>query len=111
MNARQLIAIGVGCLLLGGICFLFFPIPRVSLDKVRAEILSEVPPGTKKEAVLAFLDGRHIEHSTISGGTMDAIIRDTCVAYILECSIQMKFSFDKDGVLLQTRVETIYSGL
>jgi hypothetical protein len=71
-----------------------------------AEVNSNLPFGTSQKDVIAFLDKQHIEHSKYNQKQREisAIVRNTCWNLILECSIDMTFTFNDDGQLLNSGV-------
>ncbi|MGA9852662.1 MAG: hypothetical protein WBR15_06995 [Gammaproteobacteria bacterium] len=87
--------------------------PGVTVDKMKVELNSNLPVGTPKDKVIAFLDNHHIERSEYSMNDHDigAIIRNTCWSGLLECDIEMKFTFDSNGMLVRTTVAEGLTGL
>lgn len=79
----------------------------VSPKTMKVAVDSELPIGTDKSKVIAFLDARRIEHSgdKAGDGKIYAVVRDACLAAVLECTIDMTFSFDANGKLANASVK------
>lgn len=71
-----------------------------------AEVNSKLPFGASQKEVIDFLDNNHIEHSEYERDQriISAIVRNTCWNLILECSIDMTFTFNDDGQLINSKV-------
>lgn len=87
--------------------------PDATVDDMRSLIQSELLANTNSVEVIEFLDKRNIEHSDLKEGEriIYAIIREACVSFLLECSIDMKFHFDEKGNLASYSVEEGLTGL
>jgi hypothetical protein len=69
--------------------------------------------GSSYDSVAGYLDSAGIEHSqlVVNDQKIYAIVRDTCWAALLQCSIDMEFSFDDHRHLSRVSVKEGLTGL
>jgi hypothetical protein len=110
----------------GGLWYLFFVAPGrgMTVSKVEAMIAADLPPGTTRKQVEAWLDAQGIDHSYSAGGvddwegyqsvmsmagvnqqnlggTVRATVRKANVDLILPGEINVYFFFDKQDRLVR----------
>ena len=80
--------------------------PKVSVGALDQLITRELPVGSNKSQVLAFLDSRNLEHSDDGGeGKVYANIRYAASwPPFTEKTIHMEFQFDASGRLVSHRI-------
>jgi len=102
---------------------LLLPLRKVTVGEVRNDIHENLPPGSSKAEIVAFLEARDIGYSDpvprrdlgeIAGGdipedalVMAAIIRDTSYPYRLQTNIKIYFILDESGSLMAFQVEEL----
>jgi hypothetical protein len=113
LAVAAVIAVGVG--LLGGL-HLWWYLHRTTVAEVETMISQNLSPGASSEEVIAFLDSKGIDHSSVRRAEYDsvvldagfdpdtkiigAIIRDTSRTFVSTSDIQIYFILD-DGYRLQ----------
>lgn len=106
----------VALMVLAGLTATFTPI-RIhrgpSVNAWASKLHKDLPLGSSYESVAAYLTSAQIEHSTLveKDRKVYAIIRDTCWAALLQCSIDMEFSFDDHNRLSDISVKEGLTGL
>ncbi len=85
----------------------------ISPKAMRMFLGSNLPPGTPISKVIAFLDAHNIEHSqpSVQSHDIGAIRRNTCWAVLVECDIEITFTFDNSNRLQSTSVTEGFTGL
>jgi hypothetical protein len=90
---------------------------RISVEDVKKELRREIPPGTKRSEVAAYLDAKAIPHSHDGASEADeyqetevALIRNSSNSFLIRGDIQIRFRFDESDKLTDYSVQEIFTG-
>ena len=71
-----------------------------------------LPPGSTADEVIAYLKQQNIEASDYENKApqLTAIVRDVKKNLIIQTALQLQFTFDEDKSLLDTSINTVFTG-
>jgi hypothetical protein len=111
---RKIALILFGLLAAGGILLLLGAMvwyaQRPSKESVEQMVQKEIPIGSSRQEVEAFLKQNNIEHSWIEDDLVFyAIIRNTCIAFPYTQNISMRFYMDDEQKLREVEIWYSYN--
>ena len=79
------------------------------LEEIRADVARELPPGSSKAQVLAFLTARSIEHSEGKDRIISAGIPKAWESGLTKSGIYLKFYMSEQDTLLRAEIKEVFT--
>lgn len=111
MSGSKLFLAGLVTLMVAG-CLQSEQGAAMTTKEIETMVQREIPLGSNKSQVIAFLDGRKIEHSGYleTEKAVYAIIRNTSQGAIVKGAIKIEFYFDEQANLKNYTIKEVFTG-